>query len=157
MKVFFFILLFLFSLPGFAQKLMVQEEYNYITKGIKIQQEAGLDVKKGYAIKELFSTSTNNQKIIRSTTFKAIYREGEKKPFAYLCIYKNTKNDFTDYLCIPTQDADKEFWDKTYEIMSEYDEFGKLSIMWGIAHLAGHITLQEEEPQTPSKQINSKK
>ncbi len=30
-----------------------QEEYNYITKGYKIQVESGLDMKKGYILTEL--------------------------------------------------------------------------------------------------------
>jgi hypothetical protein len=134
---------------------MVMEEYNYITKGIKIQQEAGLDVKKGYSIKDLFTTATHDQKVTRSTNFKAIYRDNEKKPFAFLCIYKNMKSDFTDYLCIPANDSDTEFWTKTYEIMQEYDEYGKLSIMWGIAHLSGFISNIHEElpPQKTTEAI----
>lgn len=125
-----------------AQNPITEVEYNYITKGIKIQEESGLDTKKGYIIKNLFTFPENAPSIIRKTTFKAIYRETDKKPFAFLCIYKNTSNGFEDYICFPNVDPAGTFCSKTNEILTEYDENGKLAIIWGLVRLSAFNTNQ---------------
>ncbi|WP_421799825.1 hypothetical protein [Haliscomenobacter sp.] len=58
MKFFLSLILIAFCSISFAQGT-TQEEYNYVTKGYKIQQESGLDMKKGYSIKLYPETQTN--------------------------------------------------------------------------------------------------
>ena len=132
------LIIVLTSLGCFAQAQLTETEYNYITKGIQIQMESGLDVKKGYSIKDLFVFPDMAPGVVRSTTFKAIYRDTEKKPFAYLCIYKNVSNGFTDYICFPVNDATGIFNAKANQVLSEYDEKGKLAIIWGLFQLSIH-------------------
>ena len=47
---------------------LTQEEFNYLTKGLKVQEESGLDMKKGYVLQEVYS------KKIGLYTFKGICR-----------------------------------------------------------------------------------
>ncbi len=123
----------------FAQE-MTLEEYNYITKGIKIQLEAGLEPKRGYSLKEVTTVNVTVNLAMRTMTFKAIYRDTETKPFAFLCVYKNNVSGFEDYICIPCAQERGEYWNKTYEIFSEYDEDGKFTLTWGLAHLATYLS-----------------
>ncbi len=46
----FLMLMLFFSVAGIAQSGTTMEEFNYVTKGLKIQLDSGLDMKKGYEI-----------------------------------------------------------------------------------------------------------
>lgn len=50
-KILFLMIVFVFNFC-FTQNVTTEEEYNYMTKGYKTQIEQGLDMKKGYIIKE---------------------------------------------------------------------------------------------------------
>lgn len=67
---------------SFAQT--TQEEYNYITKGYKVQLESGLDMKKGYSFKDLGNSTVTSGYEKRTTEFKALLKEGQSKPVAIM-------------------------------------------------------------------------
>lgn len=106
-----------------------QEEYNYVTKGYKIQQESGLDMKKGYSIKNypvkidgVVSSSngfrTETQKILVQSA--GLYREAEPKPCAIIITYQNFNKNSVEYFCIPTFNAPYVLWEAHYQRMREY-------------------------------------
>lgn len=113
-----------------------QEEYNYITKGYKVQTESGLDMKKGYHFQDITDTWITSGEIQRKCTFKALVRDGQTKPCAILCIYTRSDNGFKDYLCIPTFDSSKEIWDEVFQKFNSYDGTGATTLIWGMAKLA---------------------
>ena len=117
-----------------AQKIAptTEEEYNYVTKGYRIQQESGLDDKRGYRWEDLTSHYTDNG--IRTMKFKALYRIGESKPCAVLLIYKNLDTRDTEYFCIPTYDAPKELWLRTHERTKTCQLAASYAIIWGVMH-----------------------
>lgn len=49
----------LLSAVTFLKAQTTEEEYNFVTIGFKVQLESGLDMKKGYALKDLGSWSLN--------------------------------------------------------------------------------------------------
>jgi len=87
-----------------------QEEYNYVIKGYKTQVETGLDMKKGYSLKELYSV-TLTYGDVRKVTINGLYRDSDpSKPCALMIIYK--KGDKSpEYICAPTSNSDKELDD----------------------------------------------
>ena len=112
------ILLFalLFSAITFVKAQTTEEEYNYVTKGYKVQMESGLDMKKGYTLKDLGNWSLNfGSDGTREATFKGLYRDNSSKPCAIMLIYKRPSSGYTEYYCIPTIDAPSNLWDKTLE------------------------------------------
>lgn len=104
----------LFSLNIFAQT--TEEEYNYVTKGYKVQMETGLDMKKGYALKDLGTWSLNfGTDGTRDASFKGLYKDNATKPCAIMLIYKRPSTGYTEYYCIPTTDAPEALWNKTLD------------------------------------------
>lgn len=92
------------------------EEYNYVTKGYKIQIESGLDMKKGYEFEAIDEKSTD----IRSAKLNALHRvlpTGKKEIAAYLIIYNRTGNP-TEYICVPHPQSSEEimgkYWTQLY-------------------------------------------
>jgi hypothetical protein len=71
------------------------DEYNYIVKGYKIQLESGLDMKKGYSLRNILQNSADG----RSVVFKELIKD-EKDLRAIMAIFTG-KNGITTYLCIP--------------------------------------------------------
>jgi hypothetical protein len=73
------------------------EEYNFVTKGFRIQTEGGLDAKKGYHFNELFEKQFGNYNF----TAKTLVRE-QKTEIAAILIIINSKISQKDYyVCIP--------------------------------------------------------
>lgn len=94
-----------------------EEEYNYITKGYKVQVETGLDMKAGYHFKDLGDWGLKFSDGRRGFTFKALYRSEQTKPCAIMAIYErrvNGKAEYSEYYCIPSMDAEP-LWDKMLE------------------------------------------
>ena len=132
---------FLFSLVLCTElySQTTQEEYNYVTKGYKDQIEKGGDMKKGYRFVDITESSfATGSSVQRKCNFKALFKEGKNKPCAILCIYTRSDNGFTDYLCIPTHDAQKEIWDQTFQKINSYSETGANALIWGMAKLASY-------------------
>jgi len=98
------------------------EEYNYVVKGYKVQQESGLDMKKGYRIDDIvitfpafsgpdydmYSVITEGMKKFK---VKALYRQTETVPCAFIILCKGSADDV--YLCIPNKNSDDEVWSKS--------------------------------------------
>ncbi|MDY0388208.1 MAG: hypothetical protein RBT65_14025 [Methanolobus sp.] len=119
----------------FAQT--TQEEYNYITKGYKIQIESGLDMKKGYLLNDLGDWGLNTGTEKRNCEFKALIRDGESKPCAIMMIYKriDIANGAKYYICIPSSDSSSEIWDQTLNfITTTFKDSDKMSrtVIWAL-------------------------
>lgn len=129
MKKIILLLLMLLSFSGYSQNKTKHEpaaprsevfsttvdEYNYMTKGYKVQVESGLDMKKGYTINDLNTLDDGNY----SFQYKALIRSNKSLAgiiiIAYSKVYDNKY-----YLAIPVNNADLyafhfkqlEQWDK---------------------------------------------
>lgn len=121
-KILYFILFISYNLFGQekASELIytTTEEYNYLTKGLKIQVDSGLDMKKGYVLDYFYGGNDSNynfqfayliktdDNVIKGISVK-IYSQVSKNDY-YLCIpinddslfieYKNQINKFTEPL-----------------------------------------------------------
>ena len=71
------------------------EEYNYIVKGYKVQIESGLDMKKGYSLKDIIEDSYDGRIVV----FKELIKE-EKDLRAIMAIFTG-RDGITNYFCIP--------------------------------------------------------
>lgn len=122
----------------FAQT--TQEEYNYLTKGYKIQLESGLDMKKGYSLKDLGDWGLNHGSENRNCTFKGLVRDGQNKPCAILMIYKRTdiSNGAVFHICIPIN-ASGDIWQQTLDFVNaNFKDNIQMSnaIIWALMHLS---------------------
>jgi len=130
------IITILFSITSsFGQT--TQEEYNYITKGYKVQLESGLDMKKGYSFADLGNSAVTSGTEKRTTEFKALLKEGQSKPVAIMMIYRRTdiSNGAVMYVCIPSQDAPKEIWSQTMDFISanfKNNDIMLQTVIWGL-------------------------
>ena len=129
-----------------------QDEYNFITKGYKIQVESGLDMKKGYSLKDITEYSTNSNGSVRKVEFKALLRTGQTKPCAILCKYKRLDTGFSEYLCIPTYDTPIEIWEETFnsfKSISSWTGNAELTVMDALSRLSSfYATRNQSEPTT---------
>lgn len=118
-----------------------QEEYNYITKGYKLQVENGQDMKTGYSFVDIGDWATNTGSEARNCTFKGLVRKGQTKPCAIMMIYKRTDvaNGAIWYICIPSINAPEEIWNQTLEFSnSNFKDNNAMqnTIIWALMHLA---------------------
>ena len=103
----------IFSTTIFGQTTL--EEYNYITKGYKVQMESGLDMKKGYELEDIDKQSTQE----RTAELKILYRikDNKKEIAAYMVVYKRSGSP-NEYICIPHPNSDEEisgkYWTQLY-------------------------------------------
>ena len=76
---------------------LTQEEYNYLTKGLKVQEESGLDMKKGYYFSKLLSYTFDKYTFIG----RVFTKEDDKlvKAFSFKIQSKVTGNTY--YLAMP--------------------------------------------------------
>lgn len=94
------------------------EEYNYITKGYKIQIESGLDMKKGYTLKFISQQTTG----YGDTFIQALYREGETTPCCIMLkVTRPTIIKTEMYLCVPHHDTSPEIWQKFMDSINTND------------------------------------
>ena len=117
-----------FSVTLFGQT--TEEEYNYLTKGYKVQIESGLDMKKGYEFKDLANDYTQFYKTIsgglfesdqttletRGVKFLALHKIGDVKPKALLMIYTGPDNSIS-YFCIPTSNSEATIKEKAFDTL----------------------------------------
>jgi hypothetical protein len=118
-----------------------QEEYNYITKGYKVQMESGLDMKKGYSFIEFGNWGLKHGIENRQCEFIGLVRQGHTKPCAIMMIYKRTDitNGATFYICIPSADAPQEIWNQTLDfINTSFKDNNALqnTIIWALMHFS---------------------
>jgi hypothetical protein len=79
-----------------------EEEYNYITKGYKVQIESGLDMKKGYKFQDEGTVSRGKCDF----QFKLLIREVKNEIAGYLVIVHSRNTGRTYYVCIPINNKD---------------------------------------------------
>ncbi len=106
----FHICLLLCLSQTFAQKASptTLEEYNYVTKGYRMQTEGGLDPKKGYHFNDLFERAFGNYNFVS----KALIREQKNEVGAILVIVSSKISQKDYYLCIPVDNIDllQKYW-----------------------------------------------
>jgi len=102
MKKTLLLLSFLFSVLGYAQRDLAsaptsEEEYNYVTKGYKVQVESGLDMKKGYDFDRLFEEKIGNYRFEISILIRTV----QKEVAAIMVKTTSSVSGRTYYFCIP--------------------------------------------------------
>ena len=110
MKYLFLLLLFMTSSALFAQldSTLVRsapttmEEYNYMTKGYKIQVESGLDMKKGYYFEDMGDHKIGNYVF----NVKKLVRENQRELAGTLIISHAEISGKTYYTAIPINNAE---------------------------------------------------
>jgi hypothetical protein len=129
---------------GWSQTTL--EEYNYLTKGYKVQIESGLDMKSGYTFENVTeSRITSGDSSYTRTEFKALIRKGEQKPCAMLCIYSEVvmnRLQKTDYVCIPHTESNKEVWAMAFKKISEFTGDAANALSLGLMHLSAHYGMK---------------
>ena len=78
------------------------EEYNYLTKGYKVQIESGLDMKRGYSLVDI---SDDIERGSYTFNFKFLVREEKDEIGAMLAVIKSSVSGRVYYLCIPYNNA----------------------------------------------------
>lgn len=116
-----------YTLPCASQTTL--EEYNYLTKGYKMQLEGGLDMKKGYYMVDMGETRTEYNSFARVTEIKLLCREKDSLICATLMIVKRTDTDFLKYVCVPMANSSDDIWNKAqsdyWAAMYDWDEAAK--------------------------------
>jgi hypothetical protein len=106
------------------------EEYNYLTKGYKIQLESGLDMKKGYKLVDLHENTGKRYGSITIIKSKGLYRQNENMPCAILVTYGST------YICVPHYKSSQEIWLMYGSRVSELDRLDMQLVLWSVSHAA---------------------
>lgn len=75
-----------------------EEEYSYVTKGLKIQIDGGLDMKKGYELKTVKVLNSN----LKRAELGQLIRTSDKSIACYWLKFTNFK---TYYFCLPNPDS----------------------------------------------------
>ena len=110
-RLFLFIAIACFASFAKAQGT-TQEEYNYVSKGYKIQVESGLDMKKGYKIVE-------TERMLDDVQVKFLFRESDKTLAATIIVWHAKFFNKDYYVCLPNSKASKELWQSFYISMNE--------------------------------------
>lgn len=116
-----------------------EEEYNYLTKGYKVQIESGLDMKKGYSLKEVGNISRGKCDF----NFKILIREAKNEIAGYLVITHSRNTGQTYYSCIPINN--KELLDRYYDDIHLWDQVLLGHYCYIISEYLGDITSRANE------------
>jgi hypothetical protein len=81
-----------------------QEEYNFMAKGFKAMVESGLDMKKGYYLRDTLVLTASEGKY--NIHFVKMLREKDKSLAGIISIVKSQVWDKTYFLAIPAADQD---------------------------------------------------
>ena len=123
MKNFLILSLALFISVNVKSQATTMEEFNYLTKGYKIQLESGLDMKKGYELKDINVVKMMDAEIAIKILVK--FTATDTAGVAFLWIYKDPTG--TDYLCIPSSSVNTEVnnaaWAHSQKFM-QYSSWG---------------------------------
>ena len=121
-----------------------ETEYRYVSKGIKVQEESGLDMKKGYQIlpykdmKAQTRTNTNSRPQTpyqRSVEFAGLFRDGDEYPCAIIAIHRRNDTNHEQYFCIPSWSTGPEIGEAAYKDYKAYCKDSKwpaaqIDYMW---------------------------
>lgn len=80
------------------------EEYNYVSKGYRVQKESGLDMKKGYEFREISDVFTSGYHF----SIMSLVRIPKNEIAALLVITNSSNSGKTYYFCIPHDNPDLE-------------------------------------------------
>ena len=80
-----------------------EEEYNYLTKGYKVQIESGLDMKKGYVLQDFGGEIKQGYYTFH---VKGLMREAKNELAALLIITKSEVSGRVYYVCLPINNQD---------------------------------------------------
>ncbi len=126
-----YLILIIFILVTFASRSQTtNQEYNYITKGYKIQVESGLDPKSEYIFKDFGTFSS----LARSCQFIGLYRKKSGKLAGTMAIF-NDLNGRKYYFCIPAKGSSEELF---------YDYKKSLSLLDGYSSTIDYIYFLSE-------------
>lgn len=144
-NLFFVTITFLLTNLCFSQESAptTETEYNYITKGYKIQVSSGLDMKAGYSLEDIDIVT------IGSYTYeiKALIRTEKQEIAALMVITKSSAWGNTYYFCIPhgNNDLNQRYyndlslWDKAITTPYAY----MMSVKFGII-MSKYVELEKK-------------
>jgi hypothetical protein len=121
------------------------EEYNYATKGYKVQIESGLDMKKGYVFEDMGSVNYSNY----SFELKGLIRETKKELAGILVVTKSNISGKTYYVCIPVNNA--ELFNKYFADINAWDESLTTAYCYVVSAYFGQITAAAFEMEKKGK------
>ncbi len=126
-------------MPGLAQTATIpapttEEEYNYLTKGYRVQIESGLDMKKGYA----FIDHGEVKQGYYTFQFKNLLREEKNELAGILVITKSEISGKSYYICIPINNT--ELLGRYYNDINAWDESLTTAYCYVISAYLGTIT-----------------
>ncbi len=154
-KLLFILPLTFIFISSFAQGEVegtTEEEFRYITKGYKIQQESGLDMKRGYFFRDLgskgISQTRNEITSYKKVELQVLYREANPEyPCAIMMIVKKGvkgQDEFKEYYCIPNPNSSNEIWltctNHFYQNIGEGNyKDALLGYSWGLAQFTATL------------------
>ncbi len=102
-----------------------QEEYNYVTKGYKVQVESGLDMKKGYELKDIdhVQQAGSGGSIAREAWLKILNRKSTSTIASYMIIYQRPGKE-KEYFCVPSPNSSQVLRDAFFASLTAADTFG---------------------------------
>jgi len=121
------LIVFILAITARVNAQTTQEEYNYVTRGYKIDIETGHDIKNGYEMKDIdrVQQTTKSNSIGREAWLKRFSRKSTNATAAYLIIYQRAGQE-KEYFCVPTLNSPKELHDAFFVSLSAYD-FGAIT------------------------------
>jgi hypothetical protein len=122
-----------------------EEEYNYLTKGYKIQTDSGLDMKKGYILQEVGNVSRGKCDF----QFKLLIREAKNEIAAYLVVAHSRNTGRTNYVCIPINN--NELLEKYYNDISLWDQVMLGHYSYIVSSILGSMTSSLNELEKITK------
>jgi hypothetical protein len=149
MKSFTLAVLFLLLTCTVLYAQTTEEEFNYITKGYKIQLESGLDMKKGYELKEIAYQNSNVYYNLNDSTeedgvqkvwLKALYRiKGTTKSVAAYMIIYQLNDGLKEFYCIADPKSTKQMIDKCYYDLAKQPRLEGCKYSVAKLALIGHV------------------
>lgn len=116
-KLLLLLLLFTSGINLFAQSTPTTlEEYNYVTKGYRVQIESGLDMKKGYQFAPILTEEIGNY----TFSLSSLLRIDKNQVAAILVRTKSNVSGTTYYHCIPHGNSD--LISRYYNDIKNWDE-----------------------------------
>ncbi len=109
-KIMLFVVVLLMCTSIFSQIKTTQEEYNYVTKGLKAQYANGMDMKKGYSL-SLYEKIPYNNNI--TVSYYLLKREETKNTAAIVMVFgKDIDSQNATLYCIPAYATDSNIWEQ---------------------------------------------
>ena len=141
---FMFNSLFIFGQPSNPAPT-TEEEYNYLTKGYKVQTESGLDMKKGYTFVDLGKATRGSYDF----EVKILMRELRKEVAGYLIISHSRVSGKTYFNCIPIDNS--ELLERYYKDISNWDSSILANYCFMLSSMLGNVTSTANELQKKVK------